>query len=281
MLSILSLTLCAASLVLACSDHTEYHRAKRQIAEKDWAYEASYNWGKINPGKYYELCQTGTMQSPIPLLLTQGLSLNHRPTFNFPETTNGTFRNWGYGPGFNVYTGADITKNPSVTFEENIEDPGTGALSSRNETAYLLGWHIHSPADHSVGGDRSKAELHFVFAKPDGHERAVFAVRIDPGNSESAFFAQLPNPLISWRDAATEKSGVEMNLNLALEEANTFNEFWTYRGSLTSPPCTEGLRWFVARNILFVSNAQMQEILRVSTYSARAEQEVWLHAVNV
>lgn len=53
------------------------------------------------------------------------------------------------------------------------------------------------------------------------------------------------------------------------------------RGSLTSPPCTEGLRWFVARNIMFVSDEQMQAILRVSTYSARAEQEVWRHDINV
>lgn len=54
-----------------------------------------------------------------------------------------------------------------------------------------------------------------------------------------------------------------------------FNEFWTYKGSLTSPPCTEGIRWFVARNVLFVSVEQMQAILAVSTYSARVEQEVW------
>jgi carbonic anhydrase len=50
---------------------------------------------------------------------------------------------------------------------------------------------------------------------------------------------------------------------------------------LTSPPCREGIRFFIARNILFVSNAQMQDILRVSTYSARAEQEVWMHEINV
>lgn len=60
-----------------------------------------------------------------------------------------------------------------------------------------------------------------------------------------------------------------------------FNDFWTYRGSLTSPPCTEGLRWFVARNIMFVSDRQMQDMLRVSTFSARAEQEVWNHEINV
>lgn len=57
--------------------------------------------------------------------------------------------------------------------------------------------------------------------------------------------------------------------------------FFPTTGSLTSPPCTEGIRFFVARNILFVGNQQMQDILGVSTYSARAEQEVWLHQINV
>jgi carbonic anhydrase len=59
-----------------------------------------------------------------------------------------------------------------------------------------------------------------------------------------------------------------------------FSEFWTYQGSLTSPPCTEGIRWFVARQIMFTGVKQMQDILGASTYSARAEQEVWQHRIN-
>jgi carbonic anhydrase len=73
---------------------------------------------------------------------------------------------------------------------------------------------------------------------------------------------------------------MEMNFLQVLKEVNMFNEFWTYKGSLTSPPCTEGIRWFVARNVLFASVQQMQHILSVSTYSARVEQEVWQHQIN-
>lgn len=74
---------------------------------------------------------------------------------------------------------------------------------------------------------------------------------------------------------------MDLDMHQALQEVNTFSDFWTYRGSLTSPPCTEGIRWWVARNVLFVGHAQMREILRGSTYSARVEQEVWMHGVNV
>ena len=92
-----------------------------------------------------------------------------------------------------------------------------------------------------------------------------------------------------------------MDLSGALRSVNYFSEFWTYSGSLTSPPCTEGLRWFMARTIMFTSVEQMQQILGVSTvrnpfprksrenrlskitvqFSARAEREVWEQQINV
>jgi carbonic anhydrase len=146
-----------------------------------------------------------------------------------------------------------------------------------NETVYLKGWHIHSPADHSVQGDRSKAELHLVHANADGVEKAVVAIRVDPGNAPSAFFSQFLN--VPSFDNKTSIP-MEMDALQSLKEVNMFNEFWTYRGSLTSPPCREGVRWYVARNVLFTSVQQMQEILAVSTYSARVEQEVWQHQIN-
>lgn len=147
-----------------------------------------------------------------------------------------------------------------------------------NTTLYLRGWHLHAPADHSVAGDRSKSELHMVHVNEEGEEAAVLAIRLDPGQTNSLFLAQLP-PMIGFNDT-TQVMGVEINPRLALEAVNLFEEFWTYQGSLTSPPCEEGIRWFVARSILFTSVDQMKEILHVSTYSARAEQEVWLHNIN-
>jgi carbonic anhydrase len=158
----------------------------------------------------------------------------------------------------------NVTDNPSMTYN--------------NKTVFLKGWHIHAPADHSVQGDRSKAELHLVHADAEGHEKAVVAMRIDPGNAESPFFAQFP--AVPGFDDETAHA-MRMDGLMALKEVNMFNEFWTYKGSLTSPPCTEGIRWFVARNVLFVSVEQMQAILTVSTYSARVEQEVWQHQINV
>lgn len=221
------------------------------------------------------------MQSPIGLMITQGLSLNHIPTFTYPASTSGNLYNWGYGPAFTLASTntdsheVDLSHNPSLTWD--------------NQTVYLKGWHIHAPADHSVQFDRSKAELHLVHADKAGHEKAVVAIRIDPGNSASPFFNQflsVPSHTSSaipsfprWDNTTTIPA--KLDLRMMLSEVNNLGEFWTYKGSLTSPPCTEGIRWFVGRNVLFVSVEQMVAILRVSTYSARVEQEVWRHEINV
>lgn len=214
----------------------------------------------------YALCQSGTQQSPIALGLNQGLSQLHQPYFEgYTGNVTGNFYNWGYGPAFTLdHPEDEYTGLPSMTFD--------------NQTLYLIGWHLHAPADHSVAGDRSKAELHMVHANEEGKEGAVLAIRLDPGASPSSFFDQLP-PMIGFNDT-TQIMGAEINPRFALDGVNTFNEFWTYQGSLTSPPCREGIRWFVARSILFTSVNQMRQILGASTYSARAEQEVWLHQIN-
>jgi len=65
-----------------------------------------------------------------------------------------------------------------------------------NETVYMLGWLIQAPADHTVQGVRSKAELHFVHIDTQGNPRAVLAFRSDPGNADTPFFATLPDLII-------------------------------------------------------------------------------------
>jgi carbonic anhydrase len=64
-------------------------------------------------------------------------------------------------------------------------------------------------------------------------------IRIDPGNSDSALFSQFLSSSSSVPSFDSQE-GVQMQIDLsqALKEINIFNEFWTYEGSLTSPPRT-------------------------------------------
>ncbi|KAK3052733.1 hypothetical protein LTR09_006216 [Extremus antarcticus] len=212
--------------VQACAGPRQLHKRQSESNSTSaspatrWAYEASFNWGQLDPD--------------------QGLSLGHAISFNYGNAVNGSFYNWGYGPAFEIEQDAGCTIGsaasnctnlnglPSITFEDH----------GRNETAYLVSWHIHSPADHSVQQDRSKAELHFVHVDAQGHERAVLAMRMDPGlQTTSDFVDQFPSSFPNFNDTDTQIAD-EIDLSLALDEVLHFNEFWTYQGSLTSPPCT-------------------------------------------
>lgn len=213
------------------------------------------------------MCHSGAHQSPINLMLENGPALSHKPTFNYSGSFEGNFFNSGFGPAFTVSHEEDIyTSNPSFTYD--------------NTTVYLIGWHIHTPADHTVAAHRARAELHLVHVDSEGNPAAVLGIRVEPGLMNSTFFEQLPTPMIHWNETEAEEP-LDLNLELALDNVNKFDEYWTYEGSLTTPPCTESIRWFMARRNLFTSMEQMRSILKASRYGARVEQPVWMHNVNV
>ncbi|RKF83213.1 Carbonic anhydrase [Golovinomyces cichoracearum] len=264
--------LCLLSLALqsafACPEHVLFADGKsfnkRLANQQDWSYDKSYDWGKVNPN--YFLCQIGTTQSPIRLSLNPGLSRRHPPTFSDSyASVTGSLYNWGYGAAFTLDE-TNITARPSLTYD--------------NTKLYLKGWHIHSPADHSVSDYHARCELHLVHSYANGDEAGVIAILIDPGLSQSEFFSQFTSPGMIPSYNSSEQIPSALNIALAISEVNGFHEFWTYSGSLTSPPCTEGIRFWVGRNTLFVSTPQLQELLRVSTFSARPEQSVWAHEIN-
>ncbi|KAK5054032.1 hypothetical protein LTR84_001994 [Exophiala bonariae] len=277
MLSELLLTFVLTTCVLGCADHSNhfaYRDMRRDIPiteadpgrdANDWTYEVSSNWGYINP-KYF-LCQNGTQQAPIGLTSAQGFSAVHRPEFgNYAQNISGNYFNWGYGPAFTPhYDKGSVTKLPSITFD--------------GVTAYMVGWHIHTPGEHPVNGRRSMAEMHFVHADADSNYVGVLAMRIDPsGDTDSAFVSQWP-----WYIGFNETrqlTNVQQDLDLALNEVDSFGNFWTYMGGLTVPPCSEGIRFFMADKVLKVSNKQMQRIMGMSAYSTRIEQHVWMQGVN-
>ncbi|KAL8873259.1 MAG: hypothetical protein Q9174_001249 [Haloplaca sp. 1 TL-2023] len=277
------ITSLAVSSVSGCPDHTSRQRAhvKRQASPTDWSYDHSYDWGAIKPA--YATCQTGTQQSPIGLSLADGSSTVYQPTFaNYDGNVTGEWTNWKYGPQFTLdVPNDDYTSLPTMTFN--------------NVTVYLSGWHTHAPSEHSIDGNRAKAEMHLVHVNANGDPAAVVSILIDVGTAPWAFLTQLP-PYIpfTWgssprpiMDPGTGEAvkaevveGVEMNMALALEGADNLNTFWTYKGSLTTPPCTEGARWFVGQTTALASVEQVRELLGVSTFSARETQEVWEHDVN-
>jgi len=224
----------------------------------------------LSPPTEYHLCQSGSQQSPIDLNSIQnGLANSHTPSFS-PKSyhaAEGLFFNWGFGPGFTYHMAEGaFTSLPKFSFDDR--------------TVYLAGWHMHFPSEHLVDGVRSKAEMHFVHVDEKGEPAAVIGLRIDLSSSkESAFLKQLPAQLLGVNDTSGIE-GVRVDPFVALAEADMLRDYFTYTGSLTTPPCSEGLRWFIPRQPIYASLEQLLRLKEASRYSHRIMQQVWLHGIN-
>lgn len=199
-----------------------------------WSYgekAGAEGWGALSPD--FAVCETGTTQSPIDLVdATRGalpdLRFNYAPTPLEIENTGHTVQ-VVYQPG------SAITVD-SVSYE-------------------LLQFHFHTPAEHQLRGKELPAELHLVHRATDG-ELAVVGVLIERGG-ENAALAPV------W-DHLPKKPGEERQMpsvRISAEELLPADRrHYRYAGSLTTPPCTEGVKWLVIAQPIEMSAEQIQAL---------------------
>lgn len=114
--------------------------------------------------------------------------------------------------------------------------------------------HFHSPSEHTIDGKHMDLEMHIVHLTTEMELGAVFAVFFDEnegGDGENTFLNQLDG--LKNQDSITGP----LSLKGYLQSLNT-EDFWSYDGSLTTPPCTEGVRWSVLKSIQPISRYQLR-----------------------
>jgi carbonic anhydrase len=198
--------------------------------EKHWAYTSTAEtagpaeWGSL-PGD--AACATGQRQSPV--------DLGSRPPFpvEAKDLPNLVFK-YGKTALHLVNNGhtiqADVDKGSSVEID--------GATWS------LLQFHFHAPSEHTLDGLRYPMEMHLVHAGPDGKPGLVVGVLLVQGGDTPALA-----PVLSSvpREKGARRDDAAATIDLAtLLPAN--RAYFAYDGSLTTPPCTEGIRWFVLQS---------------------------------
>jgi carbonic anhydrase len=118
----------------------------------------------------------------------------------------------------------------------------------------LLQFHFHRPSEEAVNGKRQAMVIHFVHKNSDG-ELAVLGVLLQMGNDN-------PGIQTLWTHAPAEESteqqpdGVVFNPGQLLPRET---EFYHYDGSLTTPPCTEKVKFFILRNMVNISADQVKQ----------------------
>ncbi|XP_057983470.1 alpha carbonic anhydrase 4-like [Malania oleifera] len=236
----------ALSLLLLLSGPLTICKASTDDSEIDDETPFSYtdgtkygpkNWGELDP--HWRICNHGEMQSPIDLL--------NRRVQVFPNLGK-LKRNYKAAPAILKNRGHDI----AVVWK------GDAGKININETDYkLIQCHWHSPAEHTINGSRYKMELHLVHESSDGKIAAVGIV-YKYGRPDQ-FLTRMFHHIRSISDV-NSVGKEEKNLGIVNPGDIKFGsrKYYRYLGSLTIPPCTEGVVWTISKKVRTVSREQVR-----------------------
>jgi carbonic anhydrase len=215
-----------------------------------WSYEGDTgptHWASEDPS--YSLCAAGPHQSPIDI---------RNPT---PKALSPIAFDYQPIPLTVTDTGHTIQVNAP---------PGSGGITVGEEHYELLQFHFHRPSEESIGGKRFQMEVHLVHKNAKG-ELAVVSVLIRHGNSNPVLeqvFAHLPAS--GQKEASV--AGATLDPTQLLPEVRGY---YTFEGSLTTPPCSEHVRWFVLKRSMQASRGEI--VLFAARYPHNARPTQPLH----
>ncbi|QCT18709.1 carbonic anhydrase family protein [Jejubacter calystegiae] len=208
-----------------------------------WGYEGNESpehWGELDSN--WTECQKGQNQAPVDIRETYNVHLK-------PLRTQYT-------------TSPDTLLNNGHTIQASYNDSNTAnTLFLDNDSFTLKQFHFHAPSENMIHGKHYPMELHLVHQNSDG-EIAVVAVMFVPGTA-STELAKL------WKvmpDHADKSSSLlaRIDVNKLLPGDKTY---WRFSGSLTTPPCSEGVRWIVMKHPLQASAEQLAQFKSVIHHS--------------
>lgn len=224
----------AGALCLCCPPPP----ALAKVADHEWTYTCN-----AGPASWKGSCASGASQSPIdfPAHPTEpGSATPYGPLkFRYPRFTNATCTNNGHG-------------SPQINLPEDVICE-IGGVEYR-----LLSVHWHTPSEHSEQGVHAPLEVHLVHRSAAG-DTALLAVMMHTGPPNSALQAALDSvPLQPLAEAPLSRAISLLKLLPPPRGVGGLRPYVTYEGSLTTPPCTERVRWFV---LLDGATASAQQVL--------------------
>ena len=237
--------LCAVASLLFLTAASPGRSVGADPTPEHWTYQGSEgaaHWGMLSLA--YMACEAGSHQSPINIAMPR-----------HARTQEQLARMYLPASGQVLHTGH--------TIQVNVQAGGGVFLNGR---PYVLRqFHFHEPSEHHVDGRTYPMELHLVHDDARGHI-LVIGVLLDVGADNQALetiWKQLPGT-VGERVAIPD-----LNVS-ALLPANTHH--FSYHGSLTTPPCTEGVQWVVLREHLTVSKEQIRKFISLVGHNARPVQ---------
>jgi carbonic anhydrase len=224
--------------------------------EMHWAYDGEAGpqaWARLKPE--FQACASGRRQSPIHIEESATLPGPAEPL------------QLGYRPS----TGSVV--NNGHTIQVDLE--GDNTLTVRGTTYRLVQFHFHHPAEEKVNHKGFAMVVHLVHKSDDGR-LAVIAVLMDPGADSTLLrkvFTYMP---LDTADRVRLPAGL-VDLNELLPQDQRYYQFL---GSLTTPPCTEGVLWLVLKQPVTLGRDQLRLFAQQFPNNARPVQALNGRAVR-
>jgi carbonic anhydrase len=198
-----------------------------------WGYtghEGPEHWGELS--EEYAMCGMGKNQSPIDIEPEQALDVDlNEIGFKYNEVPLEVVNN-GHTIQANYAPGSKITVD--------------------GHTYKLLQVHYHTPSENTIENKNYDMEAHLVHAD-DGGNLAVVAVMFEKGD-ENPFIAKIWKQMPEKAGVTNRDAGTNINVSEMLPDSKDY--YW-FNGSLTTPPCSEGVRWMVLKEPVTVSKEQV------------------------
>lgn len=214
-----------------------------------WSYEGRtgpLRWGKLDPA--YKACSKGDLQSPIDI--------------------RGAHLNTALKPIEFHYLAAGVT----------VENTGNMIVVHAKPGSYIVAdgvrydldrLEFHHPSEHAIHGRLTDMDVEMLHKSADG-KMAVISVRLNLDRGEAnATLATITNHL-------PEEAGKKVQITDLVNPGGFLPRdrgYWTYMGSLTTPPCTEGVRWFLMEQEVAISREQVRAFQRLFRLSSRPLQD--------
>ncbi|XP_062168051.1 alpha carbonic anhydrase 7-like [Alnus glutinosa] len=217
------------------STTAEHEEDEREFEYKEGSEKGPGHWGEIR--KEWAPCKNGGMQSPIDLSSGRVKIIEKLGELKRSyKSCNATLHNRGH----------DI----SVQW---IGDRA-GSIQINGTDYFLKQGHWHSPSEHSINGRRYDLELHMVHETKDLKKLAVVGLLYKIGQPD-AFLSKLMKKVVAMTD---KKEYRRMGMINPAEIKMGGKKYYRYMGSLTIPPCTEGVIWTINKLIRTVSKEQVK-----------------------
>ena len=240
-----TLAACGDSSSTSSTSSTSRNASNVEEAPVKWSYKGDTGptkWGTLSPA--YAACN-GTSQTPINIVDPKSAT-SPDPVINYSKGSVDEFNN-GHSVEAKAAAGNSITVD-----------------GTKSE---LLQMHYHAKSEHTINGNYSPAEVHFVH-KSNAGVLTVIGVMLEKGSTSNAAW----EPFV---DAINTPEGTKKTTTFDWPAMlPTSLQSIRYSGSLTTPPCTQGVKWLVMKEPVTLSQAQIDAITAVYSDNYRPVQPV-------